>query len=447
MAKANQKKIAGKILAAALVLSVVLLAGCQQTQTNGQSSNTASLASDYKGTITITGWNKMPALFTQIATQFKTKYPNVTINTVLVDSTYTKLYAQLAAGTDVPDINDMQRRDVKSFMNKFPNAWADVTSWVKPIEKNIPEAVTSDVKDSKGKYKAFPWDIAPCATYYRTDMFQKAGVDPASLTTWDKFVDAAKKIQTANPGVSMLGLDWGGASDQNYEIMLLNELGGSFYDSNGKVNFANPKCLQMLNELLAWKNAGITMNLPNYGSDIYTTLNANKLATDSGGEWLAAHFCTSVPDGSGKWSLIPLPAFTEGGNNQAQSGGSALAVSAKSKCLPLACAFAKYVALDSEGLSFGWNPEENASIFPSNSQAYKDDAGVLSKQDPYFNMSVGEFFEKLTSKIPPEDFGEYYTDVNNALQTVIGNILVKGEDPKTAAQEGSQAAQRAIDNE
>ena len=43
-----------------------------------------------------------------------------------------------------------------------------------------------------------PWDSGPVVLYYRRDMFEKAGVDPASIETWDDFVEAGKKVVAAN---------------------------------------------------------------------------------------------------------------------------------------------------------------------------------------------------------------------------------------------------------
>lgn len=52
----------------------------------------------------------------------------------------------------------------------------------------------ASVKLNGGVY-ALPMDSGPMAWFYNKDVFDKAGVDPTRVRTWDEFYDAAKKVR------------------------------------------------------------------------------------------------------------------------------------------------------------------------------------------------------------------------------------------------------------
>lgn len=66
-------------------------------------------------------------------------------------------------------------------------------------------------------YYGIPWFVDVRAMYYRTDVFQKAGVDPkAAFKTWDSFKDALKKINnTEIEGKKVAAFGFPGKNDWN----------------------------------------------------------------------------------------------------------------------------------------------------------------------------------------------------------------------------------------
>ena len=74
--------------------------------------------------------------------------------------------------------------------------------------------------------------------FYRRDFYEKAGVDPASIKTWDDFIAAGKKIQEANPGVTMTNADFNG--DSEFFRMIANEQGCGYFAADGAVDHGQP---------------------------------------------------------------------------------------------------------------------------------------------------------------------------------------------------------------
>lgn len=408
----------------------------------GSSAAAGSTAAKVSGSITVCGWNDAATALEAEAKEFMKENPGTTVTVQKVDSNYTKLYSQLAANANVPDVVQLQNRDMQSFKNKYPDAWMDVTDLVQPEEKNFDSVVLPLVK-TDNKYWAVPWDVGPNALYYRKDIFQKAGVDISSIKTYDDYIAAGKKIVTATGGkTKMLGFDYSGSSSDDIMMMLLNQQGGKYYDDAGKVKLNSTEMTNAMALLNKMKDAGITQNLANEWNDRITATENNQLATIPYAVWYAGTMASSNADQKGKWGIAPLPAFTAGGGTQSNLGGSVLAISSQTKNANLAKAFTKFSLMTSTGNKINW---EAGKLFTSYKPSYQD--AEYKAADDYFGVSVGETFSKYSDKIPEVTFGPFFTDVNNALKTAVGNIFVKSADPAKALADATATAQKAVDNE
>ncbi|ADU26321.1 ABC transporter substrate-binding protein [Ethanoligenens harbinense] len=439
MVKSGLKRICGSAVALSILCGVVL-SGCSNS-TAGSTSG-ASSSGKLSGTISVAGWNDAADALSAEAKAFMAENPGTTVNVQKVDGNYTKLYTELAAGSGVPDVVQMQNRDVQSFVNKYPDAWADVSDMMKSEESNFDSYVLNLTK-IKGKYYAVPWDLGPCALYYRKDIFQQAGVDPSSIKTYDDYIAAGKKIVQATDGkTKLLGFDYSGSTSNDMLLLLLNQLGGQFYDSKGKVKLDSDEMVKAMNLCKQFISEGVSINLSNEWNDRITATENNQIATIPYAVWYAGTLESSNSDQSGKWGIIPLPAFTAGGNTQANEGGSALAISSKTSNAALAKAFVKFSLMSSEGNKINLDA---GKLFTSYKKSYSDPE--YKEVDSYFGVSVGATFAGLSDKIPSVTYGPYFTDVNNALKTAVGSILLKSGDVSKTLSDATASAQKAVDNE
>lgn len=439
------KKICSTALALSLAVSIAAVTGGCSNNTpssNGGASSASSATAKLSGSITVAAWNDAATSMKAEAKEFMSENAGTTVTVQSVDSNYTKLYAELAANSGVPDVVQTQNRDFQSFANKYPDAWLDVTDMVQPEEANFDSYVLGLIK-TKDKYFAVPWDLGPAALYYRKDIFQKAGVDASAIKTYDDYIAAGKKIVAATGGkTKLLGFDYSGATSTDEPMLLFNQLGGKYYDGNGKVKLDSPEMIQSLTTLKKMIDAGVTINLANEWNDRITATANGQIASIPFPVWYAGTLENSNADQSGKWGIVPLPAFTAGGNNQANDGGSVLAISSTTKNKDLAKAFVKFSLMTSKGNEINLN---SAKLFTSYKKNYSDPE--YKEVDKYFGVSVGQTFAALSEKIPEISYGPYFTDVNNAFKTATGNVLLKGQDPAKALADATAVAQKAVDAE
>lgn len=451
------KKIVALTLASLMALSLTACGGKEKTSTNDTPTDAASPTKsadnaapteqasgetgyDLKGDITITSWNSSYTAIVEGAKKFMELHPEAKI-TVEQVSDNTKLYTQLATGTGVPDIMQFQNRDNLTAMEKYDGAFLDISDLMSKYEKDIVPAVLPLLKNGDTWYSA-PWDVAPAMMFYRTDIFADNGIDPASIVTWDDFINAGKTIKEKTGGkVKIFGFDYNGTSSFDMPLIIFYELGGSFFDQNGNVQFNTEQvktafeiCKKMIDE-------DISMNLPNEWTDRITALANGTLCAVPYGVWFAGTLQENLADQSGKWGCMPLPAVEAGGNNQANSGGSTVMVSSSTKYPDLCKAFIEYFFLTTEGSKINMDV---STLFDSYMPAYTD----ASYTDPsdYFGMSPAALASELCAQIPDLPFPAYFTDIGQIFQEkAIGPYFVDGGDINSVLDAATEQAQKQLE--
>ena len=103
-----------------------------------------------------------------------------------------------------------------------------------------------------GKLLAVPVFHGGTVVYYRKDLFEAAGLDPASIKSWDDLLAAAKTLTKDNDGdgridVWGLGLPLAPQKTESTPVLisLIDELGGDLFDGCA-VDLANPTGVKAL---------------------------------------------------------------------------------------------------------------------------------------------------------------------------------------------------------
>ncbi len=406
---------------AVMILAAVMLCSC------GGGSEQSNKSTDGKIQLKIAAWNIAAKSLGDVAKLYEKQHPNITIEVIEVDDSYTKLITQLAAGQGAPDIFTLQLRDVQSFIGKFEGQLLDLTD---RFEKDAlkprfnPAAVSMVSKDNS--IFAFPWDMGPVGLYYRGDMFDKAGITEKDMETYDDFIAAGKKVQKANPGVQMLDI-------LHLFPILFNQAGGS-YIKNGKINIDSPEAKKAYDLIRKMDNENIVLKSSDWNSRI-VALNNNKAASIIYPVWYAGTFRTSLADQKGLWKITEIPAFEKGGNRRANLGGSALAIATQSANSEAAYNFIKFALTtpQSEDIMMSYG------LFPAYMPYYKTDG--FKMQSEYFNCDINSYFARLSEGIPPIEYGAVMLDSVKPLNDLTAAVI-SGEDIQTKITETAQAIQR-----
>ncbi|WP_202079073.1 ABC transporter substrate-binding protein [Caldalkalibacillus salinus] len=417
-----------------VMLVGVMLAGCTGENKSNESEDIGK-GDGTSGEIKVAAWNLAADALSQTADAFMAAYPDTQVTVEYVTSDYDSIIPPLTAGRGAPDIVQIQQRDFPNFLERFPNQFVDISEQLGDHKDEFAETAWLQV-EKEGVPYAVPWDLGPVGVYYRTDYFEQAGIDPDTLTTWDAFIEAGKQLQNERDGVYMMAHDTVSGDITDVWYMLLNQLGGQFYDADGRINFTHEANIKALEMTKRFNEEGIVLNASSWDDRIRAVANG-QTATMIYPVWYAGTIKTQAEDQEGKWGVMPLPAFTEDGPNQANLGGSVLAITEQSDNKALAWKFLAFTLLTNEGQDI----QMAHGLFPSWQPYYETEK--FKATDDYFGIPLSDFFGQVSTEIPPLEFGAHFLDFQKPFEDATADVMAGQKSAEEALRDAEQQAARA----
>jgi lactose/L-arabinose transport system substrate-binding protein len=296
---------------------------------------------DITGEIIVWSWNIGASSLQATVPSFNAQYPNVTVTVEDIGNqqVFDRMLAACAAGgVGLPDVVSVENAEAEIFWAQFPDCFTNLRDlgYTDEMASLFPEYKRVELEVGDVAY-AMPWDSGPVMMFYRRDMYEAAGVDPATITTWADFAAAGEKVMAANPGVVMTQADINGAAE--FFQMIGGENGCQYFDSAATaVTVAAPQCAETLDTIKALYDAGLMT--PADWTEKLTAASAGTVATHMYGGWYEGSIRTTVPaEQAGLWGVYRMPAVKADGPRAANLGGSALAISSVSENKEAAFAF------------------------------------------------------------------------------------------------------------
>lgn len=356
--------------------------------------------SSISGEVVLWGWNN--AAPQAVYEEFKVAYPNVTVEFVDVGTTDmgTKLLTSLRGGAGAPDIamwEDAFAADL------WEQPVVDLTPCLEPHIADFPSSKIRGISRPDGTILAAPWEAGPVQLLYRTDIFEKYGIDPTTLTTWEAYVAAGKALSAASGGtVHMLMSNIvppPAYVERAYDTFLLlaQQNGGNLFDVDGNPQFTDAKNVEALELLKKFRDEGLTLNDVASDQAAYQVINDGTVAS-----WLAPTWWKYYPenfaaDTKGLWAAQPLPVFADGGARSGNNGGSSLVMPSQGENQAAAWAFLKFwlLRVESRKASF----EAGGGLF-ENIYAPAAADPFFSEPDPFFGFPWLAQARELSDEIP-----------------------------------------------
>jgi lactose/L-arabinose transport system substrate-binding protein len=400
------------------------------------SLGTAQLAFAQSGEIRIWSWNTAANGLKATIPGFNKQYPDikVTVEDLGNQPVYDKSIAGCAAGGEgLPDIVSIENGEAENYWSQFPDCFADLTTlgYTAEDQAKFPDFKRTEL-EVEGKAYAMPWDSGPVAMFYRRDFYEKAGVDPSSIKTWDDFIAAGKKIQEANPGVKMTNADLNG--DSEFFRMISNEQGCAYFAADGQsITVNQPACVATMTKIKEMNDAGI-MSAADWAGKI-TNNTAGTVATQMYGGWYEGTVRTESPDEKGKWGVYMMPSLTSDGPRAANLGGSSLAITSVSQNKEAAFAFVKYALETNEGQitmlrEFGLVPSLISAL---------DDPYVAQGQPYWGDQAVWKDILSTLPKVVPSRGTPFQSDAEAIVRAVQAKFLANGYPDAKAALDDAAA--------
>ncbi|MFE6592037.1 ABC transporter substrate-binding protein [Streptomyces sp. NPDC057781] len=369
------------------------------------------------GSVTVWAWE--PTL-KQVAADFEKKYPKVDINLVNAGTNndqYKALQNAISAKKGVPDVAQIEYYALGQYA--LTKDVTDIKAYgADKLAGSYSPGPWNSVKSGDGIY-GLPMDSGPMALFYNKKVFDKHKI--AVPTTWDEYVEAARKLHKADPKAYITS----DVGDAGLATSLLWQAGSHPYKVDGTkvgIDFTDAGAKKYTDTWQKLIDEKLLMPVVGWSDDWYKGLSDGTIATLPIGAWMPANFVSGVKDGSGDWRVAPLPQWTDGADTSSENGGSSLALPELGKNKELAYAFAEY-ANSGEGVQ----TRIKNGAFPATTKDLNSEA-FQNTEFPYFGgQKANKIFAESAEKVPTDwKYLPYQVYANSIFNDTVGKAYVSG---------------------
>lgn len=351
------------------------------------------------------------AQFEKQLADFETANPLITVKLIRDNdaSYYDKLTTQITAGKG-PDLARVEPPRASQFI---------AAGWALPLGDSagskddfFPASLESVTKD--GKLYGVPVDLSALALFYRTDLFEAAGIDNPP-TTWEEFAADAQKLTSGDThGVGLFG-GWGGFEFYPWLWQAGAEV---LNEDQTEAVFNSPDAVRALQLWVDLQKTSMPDGMATATEDdLKGPFVSGNLAMMTSGPWMIPSMKTAGIDS--KWAVAPLPE-----DQQAATvlGGLDLLVLKNTEHADAAKTFVKWLMQDSVQKEWA----SALGYIPVKSTLYED---PTFRDDPYVS-AFADVLKQARSRPTIAAAGDIDTALGKAVQ---------------AALSGTQSAQAALD--
>ena len=207
----------------------------------------------------------------------------------------------------------------------------------------------------RGRIFGIPHDLHPVVLLYRDDLFKAAGVEMAEVETWDDFIAAGKKATRDLDGdgkVDQYAIVLDRRTESDYFSLLLQQ-GGGFFDEDGNVIIDSELAIETLEFFTALFNEH-KIATPVYGTwhgdpSNFAAMQDGKILSILAPDWYVGILKSQVPQMSGKWKAVGMPAWHPDGRRTTTRGGTMIGITKQCENPDRAWELLKFTYFDRPG--------------------------------------------------------------------------------------------------
>jgi lactose/L-arabinose transport system substrate-binding protein len=415
----------------AIVALALLLTGCGSGGASAGKALEATPA-DASGTLTVWGWDGTYEGIRAMIEPFAKAYPNIKVDvkTMGYDDVHKNLLNAIVAGTGAPDLCAI---DVLR-LSQYTDGLVDLTATAQKYKDDfVPPTFSTGT--FQGKFYGLATDSEPIGMFYRSDIWAKYGITEESIETWDDLAAADGKVFDASNGSVML---YTMSSDFDYllQIMAVEQgfRGYYFSDDDSRVIVDDPKMIEAMTVMKRlWDAKGVVRDPKDgySGTEALALLKNGTIASQMiGPGWYPLQLKGSMPELSGKWRLMRVPAIKKGGARVGYQFPSIVVMSQQSKLKGAAWELSR-MSLLGEGAKALF---DLTAVLP----AYKPLFDSLKDvEDPYFGgQKINTLWGQIAKDSPAVFFGRGFPEAQTIMVTHMRDIL----QGKTTPEAGMKAA-------
>lgn len=341
-----------------------------------------------------------------IIPEFEQSHPGVRVDLQLVhgQAVTSRLLSAFWADLDVPDLVETEISSVGMFWRGPLDeiGFVDLTDRLRSTGLYDRIVQTRFAPwSTRGRIFGMPHDVHPVMLAYRRDLFEQEGLDANDLDTWDKFIEAARRVTRDLDGdgtIDRYMIELSDNNSANLEVLLFQRDGG-YFDADGRLTMDDETAL----ETLLWyiplvagpKKIGNSLG----DRQILTQqVEAGYLLCFICPDWRTRFFENDIPRVGGTMALMPLPAVKPGGRRTSTWGGTMIGITKKSPNRDLAWELAVHLYYATKPFDKRFR---QTNIIPP----IRDAWGQPSLDEPrayWSGQSIGRLYVNLADQTPPQ---------------------------------------------
>ncbi|MEH0671187.1 ABC transporter substrate-binding protein [Vibrio owensii] len=349
---------------------------------------------------------------------------------------HTKLTTNLATGSGAGDVIVVDVEKIGPFVasgglvNLSEKYGAD-----KYAESFAPYAWAQG-KGADGDVYGMPVDLGPGVMYYRTDIFEKAGIDiNEAIKDWDSYIAAGEKLKQQN--VQLIA----SAADVAQAIIFTTvpEGEGLYFDKDGNPVVTSERFVHAFEVAKEIRDKGLDGRILAWSNEWYEGFRNGTFATQLSGAWLLGHLNNWIaPETAGSWGVSNLPDGIYG-----SWGGSFLSIPTQSKHQDEAWKLIEYMTTKRD---IQLKHFETIAAFPANTTTY-DDPMFEEKIEFLGGQQARLLFAEVAQNIKPvaPAKGDHVAR-SIILENALMEVLDEGKDIETALKEAERMIKRRTRN-
>lgn len=420
-----KKRMTRSIVAAGLAATMVMSMGIGASAEDGSTQGTNTFVDGGTEMSFWTFQDQHVGFWTSMADIWNEQNPDKPINlTVTIGeshSLHSKLLVACQAGSGAPDMADIEIGYYGAFLKD--GYLLPINDAVEPYKDDLVMSRVEMYGDKEGNWYGVDFHLGASVCYYNMDIMNEAGIDPATIVTWDDYVEAGKVV-LEKTGKPMCAVE---TADLFLPQMMLLEKGVQYVDEDGNPNIATEEHAEVINYIREMINLGVCEVAPGgffHSEEWYGHLNDGGVASLAMPLWYMGRFTDYCADLDGKMAIYPIPVWNEGDTREVLQGGTGTSVIKGTENEELAKEFLAFAKCSKEGCTYEW---DNLGFDPIRTELWEDSAITENPENKFLKYFTTNPFDILkengTDLTAPDISGAYSATYSTLVSTTYSNAF------------------------
>lgn len=329
----------------------------------------------------------------------------------------------LSSGQDIPDIVELNYSQVAEFAEA--GVLADLGELIAPYEGGLSQAAL-ELSQYDGVTVAVPYEVKSKLWFYRSDLFEQAGIDVAQVHTQEDFIAAGEQLQETFPDSYIWNL---GPNPQGYAWGMIVSGNGAQFSTPDPCEIVvgtdegTAAAFQAIHDL---RGSGVVAtSYDDFSPEWQAALADGTLASTLGASWLPLFLTQYAPDLAGKWEVTTWPEIG-GAVGGSDAGGSVFVIPEASPDKEVAANFLATMLMEEDGArAFA----AEVDYIPNVVAVQSDPA--LAEND-YFGSSLMQAYQEADADYALFPFDPSYASEFSVLQGAMTEYLASEDESPTS---------------